>query len=721
MPAHNGQKTSLHDLRIPLRPEQAWVLDNTKSLPSVLLDENLPEGPLSDLEETPVDVREKADDIGWRAESEARLKDRPDILPAWLKERSLFLSSASFTARYYGSQSLFHAVRSPVYVGRLWARAPRGTARLVGHWGKWVTDSEGRLLRSQEAGGKNSGAWLQITNVHEKTKSKRQRKSLIVLVPLALIVTLLCVFAPGWVETAGLGSVAALLGLAGGKADQPIVNRYVAVHVQRKLDSTEVEEAIAALGIKGKVQFVNPIQTDGPGWLAELDLPGGELAETVMEKRKNLAAAMKRPLATVWPETDDKAHPSRLRIWVSKEDPNKAKRRLWPLMKAGQADLFDPIPFGFDPRGRLVTLPLMYANMLIGGIMGSGKTSAVLTIALAGALDPTTEMWIYEMKGSGDMEALRPVCHRYVSGDDEEDCKAALDSLKALEREMKRRKELIKKLDRKHFPNGRKVSKELAGQRDLGLHPLLAIYDECHTLFESEYGKEAALVAGRLIRKARAYGILLVFTTQRPDAKSIPRVITDNALVRFCLAVTGHIPNDLILGTGAYKRGIKATIFNPQTEAGSGQLVTGGLGAEVARAAFIKQEEAYDIVTRAHAVRSGLGMLTGEAAGEAIVDVEEANITDQVRLIWEDGADAMHSHRMIELLSERWPTMYGAWADMNPTTSSTAFSGLLKLAGIATHQVNIRGCCGGAKGIHFQDLPAAYEPEEGPEDGFGED
>ncbi|MEO5877548.1 MAG: FtsK/SpoIIIE domain-containing protein [Streptosporangiaceae bacterium] len=653
---------------------------------------------------------------GWMADRRAHLAEAPAVIAPYLRNRADLAAASKFVIRYYTHRATFHGVRVPLYWGRLATQSPRGVARLSRRWGRWVTDAEARPVVAHVAGGKDGDAWTRVANLQSQRTGKRWKKTGYVGVPAALLITLAAVFLPGW-QLAVVGVVvASLLGLAGGNADRPVVKRYVSVHLQRALDSPEVQAAIEAIGIKGAIRFVSPIQTDGPGWRAELDLPGAYEADEVMEKRSALAAAMRRPLSTVWPEPDRDAHPGRLVLWVAREDPAKAKRRLWPLLYSGQADLFDPIPFGFDPRGRLVTVPLMSANMLIGGIMGSGKTSAILTIALTGALDPAAELWIYELKGSGDLDAIKPVCHRYVSGDDDEDCKAALDSLKALEREMKRRKALIKDMDRKHFPNGRKVSKELAAMRDLGLHPLLAVYDECHTLFESEYGKEAAEVAGRLIRKARAYGILLVFTTQRPDAKSIPRVITDNALIRFCLAVTGHIPNDLIMGTGAYKRGIRATIFNPQTEPGAGQLGTGGLGAQVARAAFIKQEEAYDIAARALALRTAQGTLTGEAAGEVIVDVEESNIVDQVLVIWEDGAEAMHSHRLIELLAERWPTVYGNLLTMEKAAASTAISGMLKAAKISTKAVNIRGCCGSARGIHASDLPAAYEPEDDEED-----
>src|SRR5690606_27165675 len=133
---------------------------------------------------------------------------------------------------------------------------------------------------------------------------------------------------------------------------------------------------------------------------------------------------MRRPLTTVWPETDPDAHPGRCVLWVAKQDAAKAKRRIWPLLSDGRVDMFDEFPFGFDPRGRVVSLNLMYTSLLIGGVPGSGKTSAVLVIALAAARDPQCEMWVYELRGSGDLYPVRQVCHRYVSGDDDEDRKS---------------------------------------------------------------------------------------------------------------------------------------------------------------------------------------------------------------------------------------------------------------------------------------------------------
>ncbi|MGC9540362.1 hypothetical protein [Streptomyces sp. UG1] len=241
---------------------------------------------------------------------------------------------------------------------------------------------------------------------------------------------------PGWTLAAAVAA-AALCGLNGEKRDgKPLITRCVATNVLRRLDSTEVFEALAAIGIEGRkgkrgVEFASEVMRDGPGWRAEVDLPPGVKATAVLEKREELAAAMRRPISTMWPEADCSAHPGRLVLWVAQRDPAKAGQKLWPLMKSGQADVYEPLPFGFDPRGNLVEITLMYSNLLVGGIPGSGMTSCALAIVLGVALDPTAELWIFELKGSGDLDSVRPVCHRYVSGDEDEDLEAALGGMRS--------------------------------------------------------------------------------------------------------------------------------------------------------------------------------------------------------------------------------------------------------------------------------------------------
>ncbi|MBD2897359.1 hypothetical protein amrb99_63190 [Actinomadura sp. RB99] len=665
----------------------------------------------------PVDQPDTGPDAGWIAERRARMDAAPRVVPLWLRDRDQFADNVAFVAGWYGREAAFHGVRAPLYVGRLWSGAPRGAVKAGRRWFRWVTDAEARPVEAKAALS-DPDTWSRFVVTQSRRTGPRRRLTLVVGVPVVLLVTLAAVLLPTWVLTAGGAAVLSVLGWVGKDPDRPIVSRYVAVRLQRKLDSNEVETALEAIGVKGSVDWAAPIQVDGPGWLAELDLPGATTAAMVLEKREKLAAAMRRPISTVWPEGDRSAHPGRLRIWVAREDPAKAPRRLWPLMREGQADVFGPLPFGFDPRGNLVEITLMYSNLLVGGIPGSGKTSCALAIVLGVALDPTARLEVYELKGSGDLDSVRRVCHRYVSGDDDDDLTAALDGLRAGIAEQKRRAEFIKGLPASETAEGRRVTRALVEkypEADLG--PRVIVVDEAQELFTSaEHKDEATDLATRLIKKGRAYGVILILLTQNPDAASLPTSVASSVGTRLCLAVMDWRANNNVLGTGAHERGMRATDISA-SEQGTGILARGRDGVTV-RAAFIKQTEAEEIGRRALALRIGAGTLTGEAAGETVNEGERTTIVDDLRAVWPAGQDTMHSWELVQALAVYRPDRYADWlpAELDElddaeqkaarSASATMLTNALKPYGVTTRQINKRGAGGGAKGVRWDDLAA---------------
>jgi S-DNA-T family DNA segregation ATPase FtsK/SpoIIIE len=652
----------------------------------------------------------------WIGERQAYLADAPPVVPTFLRNAAEFVNAARWTASYYGHLTAFHAIRLPVYALRLLARAPRGIARMVIRWGMWVADTEARPVEAKAAASADIEAWLSLSREHSRRVRPRRIASLAVATTTSITTLLGCFLAPGWTLTATLAT-AALIGLNGKKGDgKPLVTRYVATNVLRRLDSTEVLDALAAIGIEGKkgkkgAEFASEVMRDGPGWRAEVDLPPGYKAAEVLEKREALAAAMRRPISTVWPSVDRTAHPGRLVLWVAQRDPAKSGRKLWPLMKQGTADVYEPLPYGFDPRGNLIEITLMYSNLLVGGIPGSGKTSCALAIVLGVALDPTAELWIYELKGSGDLDSVKPVCHRYVSGDEDEDLEAALSGMRSGIAEYQRRAKFIKGLPASEVPDGRRVTRALAEKYpEQNLGPRVIVIDEVQELFtHADYKEEAAALATRLIKKGRAYGIILILLTQNPDAPSLPTGVSSSVGTRLCLAVMDWRANNNVLGTGAYDRGLRATDISID-EQGTGILARGREGITV-RAAFIKQTEAEDIGKRALALRIAAGTLSGQSVGQVVEEHDVETILDHLRAIWPDGVEAVHSHRLVEALARLRPDLYGLWLDMDAAAASTALSAALKPFKVSTRQLTIRECCGGAKGLRHTDIADPVDGE----------
>ena len=108
----------------------------------------------------------------------------------------------------------------------------------------------------------------------------------------------------------------------------------------------------------------------------------------------------------------------------------------------------------------------------------------------------------------------------------------------------------------------KRVTREIGTKRSLKLWPLACIIDECQNLFGHEkYGKQAGEDAVFIIKIGPAFGVMLDLATQRPDAKSLPTGVSSNVGLRFCLKVMDQMANDMVLGTSAYKNGIRATTF----------------------------------------------------------------------------------------------------------------------------------------------------------------
>jgi S-DNA-T family DNA segregation ATPase FtsK/SpoIIIE len=274
------------------------------------------------------------------------------------------------------------------------------------------------------------------------------------------------------------------------------------------LSADSVTRALRALGVAGmtgkdaELSFPAPITRDGPGWRADVDLPHGVTPAMVMEKRPELASGLRRPLGCVWPEPARDQHAGRLVLWVGDQDLARAKQPGWPLARTGRADLFSPVPFGTDQRGRTVTVTLMFSNMVIGSIPRMGKTFSARLLLLAAALDPIAELHAFDLKGTGDFSAIEPVAHAYRAGDDTEDIEYGLSDLRALAGELRRRTKVIRGLPRDLCPEN-KITPELAAKRSLGLHPIVLVVDECQRWFEHPTHGKGAGAAGRRPGPAR--------------------------------------------------------------------------------------------------------------------------------------------------------------------------------------------------------------------------
>jgi S-DNA-T family DNA segregation ATPase FtsK/SpoIIIE len=608
------------------------------------------------------------------------------IIATWIRTRDDRQAAQRWAWTHIKHRAAFHGARLPLYVAKAGAYAPRGVRRISWAWVSWTFDREARPLRIRAVEHGDTDAYLKL--IRERNERVKLRGGISAGVGGASIVA--AGMAWHYSPATPYVLVFALLVLFGyfGRPDgKPFIDQAVITGpAAPRLTSEIVVRALGALGIAqinaaiksgDGISFAAPITRDGPGWRADVDLPYGVTAVDIMDRRYNLASGLRRPLGCVWPEPSDDAHAGRMVLWVGDQDLSKAKRPKCSLLKGKATSAFEPLPFGTDQRGRPVELTLMYGNMLIGAMPGMGKTFALRTLLLGLALDPLAELRIFELKGSGDLGPLEKVAHRYGSGQDDETAEQCVITLREVVKELERRAETIKRLP-SDLARENKTTPELAAKQSLGLHPLVVAIDEVQNLFtHEEFKAEAEALCLRIIRMGRALGVILLLATQRPDTKSLPSGISANMGIRYCLRVMGQTENDMILGTSSYKNGLKASIFSKK-DLGIGYLIGDADDPQVVRGHYLDSPAAEGICDRARALRAAAGRLSGHALGEEPDDVPAVNFIADVAAVLRAGEEKVWLQTLADRLAELRPELYGAYADLDPTTKAKQLSAMLR-------------------------------------------
>ncbi|MFJ9376811.1 cell division protein FtsK [Streptomyces sp. NPDC101455] len=605
-------------------------------------------------------------------------KRRPIVAP-WLRSSRDLVATVERAAGHAWYATAFHGLRSPWYTVQLGMMAPRGTARLVASTNRWLWDREAAPLRDFAVRQEDVTEYMTLARLRAGRVRLRGFVTVVAAVfGLAFALWLyvmapqfLCVFAAGGVLT---------LGFFGQQPDAPVIGpavmrtelqKLTGSIVLRALDSignAKISAAVKKGGDMNGMRFTSEITRDGPGYRADLDLPYGVVPEEVMEQRQALASGLRRKLGCVWPSGDPEEHEGRLILWVGDKPMNETTKPPWPLLREGEVDLFKPVVFGNDQRMRDMFVTLMFASIVIGSIPRMGKTFLLRLLLLIAALDPRAALYAFDFKGTGDLGPLEPVCHRYRSGEEDEDLQYVLHAMRELKQELTRRAKVIRNLPKSRCPES-KVTPALASDKSLGLHPIVVGFDECQVPFEDEkYGAELESIATDLAKRGPALGIVGMFATQRPDAKSLPSGISANAVLRFCLKVMGHTANDMVLGTGAYKSGIRATMFS-RSDRGICWMAGEGDDPVIVASAFVDGPAAEGVVVRARQLREEYGNVTGHAIGQGPSESRGMDLLGDVLKVVGADEEQAWNERIAARLTELRPDAYDGWTGENVTAA----------------------------------------------------
>ncbi|WP_132124199.1 cell division protein FtsK [Actinocrispum wychmicini] len=389
------------------------------------------------------------------------------------------------------------------------------------------------------------------------------------------------------------------------------------------------------IGKDETLRLVERASRAGDGWAITVDLPATRKAADVVKNREALASALAVDEVQLIVERvrGSGGHAGRVALWVADEDPYAKESPPTPLLRAEAWDVWRPVPFGRDPRGRRVDLPLVWTSVLIGSLPRHGKTMAARLAAAGLILDPYARLYVADFKGGKDWKACEQCAHRFFSGDDTEHVLTFRAWLESLVVDVQARYARMQRLDDEICPES-KITPAISRDSIVDMPVTAVIIDEAHIPLEDKTtievnGKKAKLgdyigdLLTWLVRKGPAAGIVVIMATQRPDSNTIPSRLRAVLGSRFALRVMDWRDSNIILGEQMNTRGYDAStllashkgvgILRPDGETSQG---SGDVLAATLRTYYMSNQDWQAICERGRALREQAGTLSGHAAGQ---------------------------------------------------------------------------------------------------------
>jgi DNA segregation ATPase FtsK/SpoIIIE, S-DNA-T family len=628
----------------------------------------------------PEDTRTPVERLRERAEA-----PRKRIVPEWATDLTGWKAAGALARTAAIHWVLYRITHLPADAARNAGYVLAGIWRGMWLWGSFVFDQEAHPLRKSAIAKDDPRSYLLLRRDMWMAVARRTAGSIMAIAVLVPAAALSAWLAPWWLNDSLAMGALVFLAWLGRPAGKPALAPATVKSAAARLTNVMIAEAFGALGIGAltRLMAATPSRSaelfDGPiirtkvGWQADMTMPLGASSEEVCEKRSLVAANLRRKIGQVWLFERTEIHPGALRLTVLDKAFSETALPSWPLLKARKVSILQPIPFGYTQAVELVKVTLFESNFLAGGLQGAGKTSAILVLVCAAALDPRAILVLIELKGTGDMVGLKRVAHRYVSGPArDEDLKKIIAILREMDHDLDSAADALAAAIRRGDAPDRKVTEQLATDVP-ELRPRVLVIDEIAEIFqEKEYAAEAERLIKSIMRRGRAFGWVFIIGIQNPDAKSIPLGIVRLIGTRYCLRVDGQPGNDMVLGTSAYRQGQRATLFAPE-DVGVGLLKV-GTDVKTTRSSYLTTPQILEVGRRAYAGRSAAGTLTGDAVGQELdMDAYAQDrlqvVTDCLAVWHEAGGDSADAkvpggpsawlHRLQEELAEEVPGRYG--------------------------------------------------------------
>ncbi len=313
---------------------------------------------------------------------------------------------------------------------------------------------------------------------------------------------------------------------------------------RRRRERVRVERTIRAwpvlaedAGLSGS--RVMSAVVDAWGYTARVALRRGMSARSAIARADEIASMLGvRPNSVrVTADPDREDH---VIVRVTETDP-LARPNPWPGHSNEPVTITKPIAIGTAEDGTTTTVLLLRRHVLIGGVVGSGKSGIVN--AILAALIPADDVivWGVDLKGGMELGPWRKSLGRLATGMDDA-VTLFTDALAELNR---RASEQADRGERTWNPTRQRKA-------------LVILCDEF-----AELPPEALDLADSLARLGRAVAVTLIAATQRPTQESMGNgAIRSQMDIRIALRVRERADTDLILGAGAYKSGWRTDVFS---------------------------------------------------------------------------------------------------------------------------------------------------------------
>lgn len=364
-----------------------------------------------------------------------------------------------------------------------------------------------------------------------------------------------------------------------------------------------VYRSAKVIGADDVVKLLSPctLTADGSAWEVRLELPDGIPASKALGATAQLANGFGVSVQQVSQTKGEREDWLTLRVTL--KVPFTGKPHKGPLLIADKVSLWSPVPMAVSERGDTMAVEWFEKTALFGGEPGAGKSAAANNPLLSAAMDVTADLYLADGKGGFDLSPFEPIAQMIDTDGDPEQLLAILRHV--WEEVLPELKQTVKD------HSVRKFSEALAAQ-DKRVRFTILFIDEWASYMAAasqEQQKELERLLRLITQQGRAYAVIVICATQKPDSNAVPTGIRDILSTRWAGRCMTPEASDTILGKGRASAGYNAQRIL-KSQRGVGYLQTGETSEPVlTQSYFYTDEEVEVILRRAYELRKEAGVL----------------------------------------------------------------------------------------------------------------